>query len=84
MESLGYRVLLAVDGAQALEIVDRDQLRMMFLDIEMPGLKGLQVLGEIRRREKDFPVVIITAFGTIDLAVKAMKAGAFDYLPQTF
>ena len=84
LESLGYRVLLAADGARALEIVDRDELRLMFLDIEMPGLKGLQVLREIRRREKDFPVVIITAFGTIDLAVEAMKGGAFDFIPKPF
>jgi DNA-binding NtrC family response regulator len=84
LESLGYRVLLAGDGARALEIVDRDELRMMFLDIEMPGLKGLQVLREIRRREKDFPIVIITAFGTIDLAVDAMKGGAFDFIPKPF
>jgi DNA-binding NtrC family response regulator len=84
LESLGYRVLLAADGARALEIVDRDELRMMFLDIEMPGLKGLQVLREIRRRAKDFPVVIITAFGTIDLAVEAMKEGAFDFIPKPF
>lgn len=84
LESLGYQVLLAGDGAQALEIVNRDELHMMFLDIEMPGLKGLQVLKEIRRREKDFPVVIITAFGTIDLAVEAMKEGAFDFIPKPF
>jgi DNA-binding NtrC family response regulator len=84
LESLGYRVLLAADGARALEIVDRDELRMMFLDIELPGLKGLQVLREIRRRAKDFPVVIITAFGTIDLAVEAMKEGAFDFIPKPF
>jgi two-component system response regulator AtoC len=83
-ESLGYRVLLAADGVQALEIVDRDELRMMFLDIEMPGLKGLEVLREIRRREKDFPIVIVTAFGTIDLAVEAMKEGAFDFIPKPF
>ena len=84
LESLGYRVLLAADGKRALEIVDRDKLHMMFLDIEMPGLKGLEVLREIRRREKDFPVVIITAFGTIDLAVEAMKEGAFDFIPKPF
>jgi DNA-binding NtrC family response regulator len=84
LESLGYRVLLAGDGARALEFLDRDELRMMFLDVEMPGLKGLQVLKEIRRREKDFPVVIITAFGTIDLAVEAMKEGAFDFIPKPF
>jgi DNA-binding NtrC family response regulator len=84
LESLGYRVLLAADGAGALKIVDRDELHMMFLDVEMPGLKGLEVLREVRRREKDFPVVIITAFGTIDLAVEAMKGGANDFIPKPF
>ena len=84
LQSMSYHVLLAADGVQALEIVNRDQLQMMFLDIEMPGLKGLEVLREIRRRGKDFPVVIITAFGTIDLAVEAMKEGAFDFIPKPF
>jgi two-component system, NtrC family, response regulator AtoC len=84
LESLGYRVLLAGNGARALEIVDRDELRMMFLDIEMPGLKGLEVLREIRRRGKDFPIVVVTGFGTIDLAVEAMKGGAFDFIPKPF
>ena len=84
LESLGYRALVAGDSAQALEIVDRNELCMMFLDIEMPGLKGLEVLREIRQREKDFPVVIITAFATIDLAVEAMKGGAFDFIPKPF
>jgi DNA-binding NtrC family response regulator len=77
-------VLLAASGTRALEIVDHDELRMMFLDIEMPGLKGLEVLSGIRQRDKDFPVVIITAFGTIDLAVEAMRAGAFDFIPKPF
>ncbi|HEX2225957.1 MAG TPA: response regulator, partial [Candidatus Binatia bacterium] len=84
LESLGYRVSVAADGPAALEIVDRDEPRMMFLDIEMPGMKGLQVLRETRRRQRDFPVVIITAFGTIDLAVEAMKEGAFDCVPKPF
>jgi two-component system, NtrC family, response regulator AtoC len=84
LEALGYNVSVAGDGAQALEIVNRDKLQMMFLDVEMPGLKGIEVLKEIRRRDQDFPVVIITAFGTIDLAVEAMKEGAFDFIPKPF
>ena len=57
---------------------------MVFLDIEMPGMKGLDVLREIRTREKDFPVVMITAYGSIDLAVEAMKEGAYDFVPKPF
>jgi DNA-binding NtrC family response regulator len=84
LESLGYRVLRAGDGKEALEVIDRQDPHLVFLDIEMPGLKGLDVLREIRKREKDFPVVMITAYGSIDMAVEAMKQGAYDFIPKPF
>jgi DNA-binding NtrC family response regulator len=84
LESLGYRVLRAGDGKHALEIIERQDPEMAFLDIEMPGIKGLDLLKEIRKREKDFPVVMITAYGSIDLAVEAMKEGAYDFIPKPF
>jgi DNA-binding NtrC family response regulator len=84
LESLGYNVSRAGDGKQALEFIDRQDPQMVFLDIEMPGMKGLDVLKELRRREKDFPVVIITAYGSIDRAVEAMKEGAYDFIPKPF
>ncbi len=82
--SLGYRVLVVGDGNSALELIGRQTPQMAFLDIEMPGMKGMEVLKEIRRRERDLPVVMITAYGTIDLAVEAMKEGAFDFIPKPF
>jgi DNA-binding NtrC family response regulator len=84
LESLGYRVLTVADGKQALEIIDREDPQMVFLDIEMPGMKGLDVLREMRKREKDVPVAMITAYGSIDLAVEAMKEGAYDFIPKPF
>ena len=84
LESLGYRVARASDGKQALELIDHQDPQMVFLDIEMPGMKGLDVLREIRAREKDFPVVMITAYGSVDLAVEAMKEGAYDFVPKPF
>src|SRR5262245_23588391 len=84
LESLGYRVARASNGKQALELIDHQDPQMVFLDIEMPGMKGLDVLREIRTREKDFPVVMITAYGSIDLAVEAMKEGAYDFVPKPF
>jgi DNA-binding NtrC family response regulator len=84
LESLGYRVARASDGNQALELIDHQDPQMVFLDIEMPGMKGLDVLREIRAREKDFPVVMITAYGSVDLAVEAMKEGAYDFIPKPF
>ena len=84
LESLGYRVLGAANGLAALELIDQRDPHLAFLDVEMPGMRGIDVLREIRRREKDFPVVMITAYGTIDLAVEAMKEGAHDFLPKPF
>jgi DNA-binding NtrC family response regulator len=84
LESLGYRVLKAGDGKEALEMIERQDLQLVFLDIEMPGLKGLDVLREVRKREKDFPVIMITAYGSIDVAVEAMKEGAYDFIPKPF
>ena len=84
LNSLGYRVLLASDGKQALDILDHQDPQMALLDIELPGIKGLDVLKEIRNRGRDFPVVMITAYGSIDLAVQAMKEGAFDFIPKPF
>lgn len=84
LESLGYRVLRVADGKQALEMIERQDPHMVFLDIEMPGMKGLDVLREVRKREKDFPVVMITAYGSIDMAVEAMKEGAYDFIPKPF
>jgi DNA-binding NtrC family response regulator len=84
LQSLGYQVLQATDGIQALQMVERHDPHMAFLDIEIPGMKGMEVLKELRRREKDLPVVMITAYGTIDLAVTAMKDGAYDFISKPF
>ena len=84
LESLGYRVMQATDGNQALERIGQQTPQMAFLDIEMPGMKGMEVLKELRRQEKDFPVVMITAYGTIDIAVEAMKEGAADFVAKPF
>lgn len=84
LESLGYRVLLASDGREGLELLEKQNPQMILLDIEMPGMNGLEVLKEIRRREIDVTVVMITAYGTIERAVQAMKEGAYDFIPKPF
>ena len=82
--AMGYGVLVSADGKQALELVERHRPQLVLLDIEIPGLKGLDVLKEMRRRELDVPVIMITAYGSIDLAVQAMKEGAYDFIPKPF
>ena len=80
----GYEVLTASDGRTALESLDRAQPDLLILDIEMPGLTGMEVLKEVRRDQPALPVVIMTAHGTVALAVKAMKEGATEFITKPF
>jgi DNA-binding NtrC family response regulator len=84
LESLGYRVLTAADGREGLEVLERHNPQLVLLDVEMPGMNGLEVLKQIRRQEQNVTVVMITAYGTIERAVQAMKSGAYDFIPKPF
>ncbi len=81
---LGYASERAGDGAQALEKIDKLNPDLVLLDYRMPEMNGIDVLREIRQRKKDLPVIMITAFGTIDVAVEAVKAGADDFVTKPF
>ena len=84
LESLGYRVLAAETAKAGLELLERQNPQLVLLDIEMPDMNGIDMLREIRRREHDVTVVMITAYGTIERAVDAMKEGAYDFIPKPF
>ena len=84
LASLGYGVLVSADGMEALELIERHSPQLVLLDIEIPGMKGIDVLKEIRRRGIDVPVIMITAYGSIDVAVQAMREGAYDFIPKPF
>jgi DNA-binding NtrC family response regulator len=82
LESLGYRAVPAVTGRQGLELLDKESPQMVFLDIELPDMNGLEALKAIRKRQNDVAVVIITAYGSIERAVQAMKDGAYDFISK--
>jgi DNA-binding NtrC family response regulator len=84
LESMGYEVSTAADGRECLAVLAKQVPHLILLDIEMPGLNGLDVLKELRNREIDIPVLMITAYGTVERAVQAMKAGAYDFIPKPF
>jgi DNA-binding NtrC family response regulator len=84
LESLGYRVLLATTGKEALEVLERHDPQLALLDIAMADITGVDVLKDIRRRGRDFPVVMITAYGSIELTVEAMREGAYDFITKPF
>lgn len=84
MKNRGYQVFSAGDGEKALEMIRAASLDLVFLDVAMPKVSGLQVLEEIRRDKLDIAVIIMTAFGSESVAVEAMRNGADDYLPKPF
>ncbi len=75
-----YRVLLAKDGEEALHMIKENEVNLLLTDMRMPEKDGLSLLHEVKRLRPEIPVVLITAYGTIESAVNAMKEGAADYL----
>ncbi|MBW2495602.1 MAG: sigma-54-dependent Fis family transcriptional regulator [Deltaproteobacteria bacterium] len=80
----GYEVLEAVDGQQALEMIEDEGADLMLLDVRMPRMSGLEVLAHTVEHHPEIPVVLMTAFSSVEGAVDAMKRGAFDYLMKPF
>ena len=80
----GYVIETSNDGAVALKKVETSRPDLILLDYMMPDMSGLDVLKELRRKGNDVPVVMITAHGTIDRAVHAMKEGAYDFITRPF
>jgi two-component system response regulator HydG len=80
----GYRVILASDGRAALERVQAGGIDLIVTDLKMPGLTGLELLRAAKAIAPDVDVILLTAFGTVEEAVKAMKDGAYDFLTKPF
>ena len=80
----GYRVVLASDGRAALERVQAGGVDLIVTDLKMPGLTGLELLRAAKAILPDVDVILLTAFGTVEEAVKAMKDGAYDFLTKPF
>ena len=76
----GYEVLTAESGNKALEILESTEPDLVITDMKMPGMSGLDLLEKIKQKDPQLPVVMMTAFGTVEKAVEAMKKGAFDYI----
>ncbi len=80
----GHRIDSASNGFDALRLVDENPYDIVVLDIMMPKMDGLEVLQQIKERHPEVDVIMITGLSQIQTAVKAMKLGAFDYLPKPF
>ena len=87
----GYDVVTVRSGDEALEVLEAsvqpdtgEPFSLMITDVRMPGIDGMTLLNRVRRRYKDLPVVMLTAHGTVDLAVQALKQGAFDFITKPY
>jgi DNA-binding NtrC family response regulator len=80
----GHNTLSAWSGEEAIEILDREEIDLVLLDLMLPGMHGMQVLKEVRQRHPDQVVVVITAYSSIESAIEAMREGAFHYIPKPF
>src|SRR3989441_2724346 len=80
----GYQCLTATDPRHALGLVESERPDLLLPDLKMPGMDGIELLRRAREVDPALPVILITAFATIESAVAAIKDGAFDYLPKNF
>ena len=80
----GYEPVLACDGAQAISMLRKEQVQVVVTDLRMPKVDGMALLAHIINAYPLVPVIMITAHGTVDTAVEAMKKGAFDYITKPF
>lgn len=80
----GYCVGTAADGLEAMQILTMEEVDLVVTDVRMPGAGGMDVLRHARRVAPDTAVIIMTAYGTLETALEAMRQGAFDYLTKPF
>ncbi len=79
LEGEGYRVDRAQSGEEALRQLQQETYGLLLVDVRLPGMSGLEVTREVRRTHPDLPIVVVTAFGSMEIAIEAIREGAFDY-----
>ncbi|MDY6971623.1 MAG: sigma-54 dependent transcriptional regulator [Thermodesulfobacteriota bacterium] len=84
LEKAGYEVVDAESGEMALDILGNEEFNLVILDMVLPGEDGLNILKQIRKADMETQVIMITAFGSIETAVEAIRYGAYDYMTKPF
>ncbi|MGB6744583.1 MAG: response regulator, partial [Terracidiphilus sp.] len=78
----GYAVTMAADGAEGLRQLEVDNFDLVLLDLALPGQSGIELLPKIKERQPELPVIMITAYGTVDNVVEAVRAGAENFVQK--
>ena len=84
LQKQGYEVVTAGSGEDALKLAKEESPDLMLLDIQLPGMNGIEVLEKVKEFEEEVIVIMVTALGVLETAVKAMRLGAFDYINKPF
>ena len=84
LEKQGYNTLTAEDGGQAVSAVGKNKIDLVILDIHLPDKDGVEILEEIKKINKNLPVIMCSGFDDVNLAVESVKSGAFDYIRKPF
>jgi two-component system response regulator AtoC len=84
LKNMGHHVEQAADGEEALAAIERGVFDLVLTDLRMPRMDGIGLLNALRERKVELPVIVLTAYGTIETAVTAMKLGAVDYIIRPF
>lgn len=84
LEAQGYRCTVVPDGSQAIQQIQSDSHDLVLSDIVMPEMDGMRLLRQLRDRDKDIPVIMVTAMHDISIALEAIRAGAYDYILKPF
>ncbi len=82
LEDDGHVAVRAADGLEAVRILTRESFELMITDLKMPGLDGMGLVKKVRAEQPEMEVIVLTAYGTVETAVEAMRLGAFDYLQK--
>src|SRR6185369_15831010 len=83
-QQIGFQTYIADNAEHAFRVLDNTSVDVVLLDLRMPGLGGLEVLHEVKRRRPETVVIVITGYATVQSAVQAMKHGAYDYVTKPF
>ena len=84
LQEEGFEALTATSGEEALEIIEHSDVDLVLTDMKMPKMDGIELLENIKQKDPELPVVMMTAHGTVEKAVEAMQKGAYNYILKPF
>ena len=84
LKESGYRVITTTQPQEVMSILDREEVDVLVTDLQMPGLTGLELLQRVKAKNPHISVLVMTAYASVEVAVNAMKNGAFDFLIKPF